>query len=722
MRDYTSYVKLPAERGDINMSANYRDVLFLLFTMQSLLSQTTYSQQVVWNQIGGPPGGAAYSVVSSSSGYVFAGSEHNGVFRSSDGGLHWVSTDSHPSRKRIRAMAIDPHGIVFAGTEGDGVFRSTDLGGSWIPSNSGLTNTNIFGLAIDSNGVVLAGTGNSDGALFRSSDHGSTWMRSDNGMPNYSDVMSITVDSRNRLFAANLGYGVFRSIDGGQTWHQMKSTIARSVAANFNDDLYLGTNQAIYKSTDGGISWAEVLNSGSPYRDVWSFAFDPRGHVFAAIWNAGIHISLDNGTTWNHSNIGLSDSSLLGVSYSSLGKVIAATYYEGLFCSSDSGCTWSSADGYTNSIVQSLSCSLEGHIFAGTYYGLVFRSSDNGSSWTEVFRDHEQLPIRSIAPLSRGRTILSGGNGSYRTSDAGRSWTRFTFAHNDSVAMSMIADSSGSVLAATANGIYRSTDFGAQWIQAFYQPGINLAEIVTTPQNAIMVASVGSRFVTPVLLRSNDRGEHWRTLSTRVSYSVRVNRQGHIFTTNGSVFRSTNDGATWQQLSNGLLSNRLWYLSIDSSENLFVAGYDSVYISSNGGDNWFSSNSGIPYTSIVAMMTHTDGYILLGTWGNGIIRNTYPTQVVEGNDLLPSVLTLEQNYPNPFNPTTTIRFFLPRADHTTLRIFNILGQELTTLFSQDLIPGYHSVEWNASEYSSGIYFYQIQSNSSILTKKLLRIK
>lgn len=72
---------------------------------------------------------------------------------------------------------------------------------------------------------------------------------------------------------------------------------------------------------------------------------------------------------------------------------------------------------------------------------------------------------------------------------------------------------------------------------------------------------------------------------------------------------------------------------------------------------------------------------------------------------------LSQNYPNPFNPTTTIEFALPNSSRVDIEIFNILGQKVATLFSGNKAVGYHQVEWNASNFGSGVYFYKISATS-----------
>jgi len=88
----------------------------------------------------------------------------------------------------------------------------------------------------------------------------------------------------------------------------------------------------------------------------------------------------------------------------------------------------------------------------------------------------------------------------------------------------------------------------------------------------------------------------------------------------------------------------------------------------------------------------------------------------------PSAFTLDQNYPNPFNPTTVIRYGLPTAGLTTLKVYNVLGQEAATLVNEVQAPGTYTVRFNASSLSSGVYFFRIQSGSFSAVKKMVLLK
>ena len=86
------------------------------------------------------------------------------------------------------------------------------------------------------------------------------------------------------------------------------------------------------------------------------------------------------------------------------------------------------------------------------------------------------------------------------------------------------------------------------------------------------------------------------------------------------------------------------------------------------------------------------------------------SNTVEINVNVPKVYSLEQNYPNPFNPTTRINFNLATDAKVTLRVFNILGQEVTTLLNGSMAAGQHTVNFDASHLNSGVYMYKIEAN------------
>ncbi len=100
----------------------------------------------------------------------------------------------------------------------------------------------------------------------------------------------------------------------------------------------------------------------------------------------------------------------------------------------------------------------------------------------------------------------------------------------------------------------------------------------------------------------------------------------------------------------------------------------------------------------------------------------YSTVSVEKENVYISGYELFQNYPNPFNPTTTIKFNLPQAGMVSLKVYNVLGQEVATLLNKPLKAGVHQVSFNASNLSSGIYFYRLESKNYNAAKRMILLK
>jgi len=89
---------------------------------------------------------------------------------------------------------------------------------------------------------------------------------------------------------------------------------------------------------------------------------------------------------------------------------------------------------------------------------------------------------------------------------------------------------------------------------------------------------------------------------------------------------------------------------------------------------------------------------------------------------LPSSYCLSQNFPNPFNVSTTIRYNLPEQSYVIIEVYNILGQKVKSLLSEEQPAGYHTIEWQAGDFASGLYFYKIQAGDYVQTKGCLLLK
>jgi 5-hydroxyisourate hydrolase-like protein (transthyretin family) len=106
---------------------------------------------------------------------------------------------------------------------------------------------------------------------------------------------------------------------------------------------------------------------------------------------------------------------------------------------------------------------------------------------------------------------------------------------------------------------------------------------------------------------------------------------------------------------------------------------------------------------------------------NILAKGSYQTVNYQGN-LAVTDYALEQNYPNPFNPSTTIKFQLPKDGMVSLKIYDILGNEISTLINEEKAQGRYEVNFNASSLASGVYIYKIQAGDFVNSKKMLLLK
>jgi Secretion system C-terminal sorting domain len=125
-------------------------------------------------------------------------------------------------------------------------------------------------------------------------------------------------------------------------------------------------------------------------------------------------------------------------------------------------------------------------------------------------------------------------------------------------------------------------------------------------------------------------------------------------------------------------------------------------------------------------LRYTNATLLAADNGNPIGDLTWYPEIVLGvkqiPNSVPTKFSLSQNYPNPFNPTTKINYSITTNDLVTLKVFNILGQEVATLVNQEQKPGAYTVDFDASKLASGVYMYKLQSGNTTLTKKMVLLK
>lgn len=135
------------------------------------------------------------------------------------------------------------------------------------------------------------------------------------------------------------------------------------------------------------------------------------------------------------------------------------------------------------------------------------------------------------------------------------------------------------------------------------------------------------------------------------------------------------------------------------------------------------SPTGLQSASVVEMNTTSAAFAYSGTNGTNVYFNNEDWTVdVNEEESTPQNYSLSQNYPNPFNPSTTIKYSIPHSSLVKIRVFNTIGQEVALLVNQEQSTGSYEVKFNAKNLTSGIYFYRIEADSFVETKKMILIK
>jgi hypothetical protein len=193
---------------------------------------------------------------------------------------------------------------------------------------------------------------------------------------------------------------------------------------------------------------------------------------------------------------------------------------------------------------------------------------------------------------------------------------------------------------------------------------------------------------------------------------------------NGVILKTSNSGLNWSALITGT-TNDLYEIHFTFTNVGYTVGEGGIILYTvNSGNNWIQLSSGTTNDLHSVYFPSSDTGYAVGN--NGTIRKTSNalTVVTPVSNIIPEYFSLMQNYPNPFNPSTKIKFNIPAGnnDNIQLEIFDILGREVRTLVNENLNPGVYEVDFNATELTSGVYFYKLSSGKFVDTKKMIIMK
>lgn len=349
--------------------------------------------------------------------------------------------------------------------------------------------------------------------------------------------------------------------------------------------------------------------------------------------------------------------------------------------------------------------------------GRMFLTNNDGSNWTPIRSADNSLDILSILTLE-SRILAGTWNGFYQSTDDGITWNAITPTGLPAdIAIWCIEQVNRTLYAGTTGAVYVSTDNGNTWksIGSGIAANARITSLVDC-DNTLFAGTASNGIYT----LTNNRTS-WKTVNTNltdkhISQLVVFNSNLFAVTLTG-VFISENNGTSWAAEPSGLKKVN----SLVALNDKLIAGTDDkgVYLFDDITLKWKSLNMGMPAeTRVWSLAINSDG-LFAGT-STGVWFKRSSTIINGASEIsVPSTFRLEQNNPNPFKGSTTFSFYVPTKSFVSLKVYDMQGREVATLFAEETAPGNYSRTWNAAGLSSGIYLYRLQAGSYSETKRLI---
>ncbi len=497
--------------------------------------------------------------------------------------LHSQSwTGSGPNHKNVRAVAQSPvsGNIVYAAAFGSGVYKSTDGGVSWINRSQGIINTYARSILAISDNDVFVGT--NDG-VFKSTNGGTNWTLA---VTTPNSVRDIAYDvTTGSLYAVTYGANLFKSTDIGATWTNhvvtdpvsgMTMTHLRAVEVYAPDSIYVGgsildvaSGGALFKSSDGGLTWAQVQRNIGIRSTVMSIALSrnyPDYSLIIGTASKGVYKSVNYGLNWTEINGGGTTNPIVdrntsavafGTSFRYAGTDSAGDFY--LRSLGDITEGWPKGTGLPGiqAIINDIHLDNvdEAKLLLATEGEGVYQSIDSGKTWQPQSTGMMGVSARDVKVISNGNVVVANGfgDGIWRSSNHATTWTPATTLTSSNSVTSLATTNNVLILYAGlyGTGVFKSIDGGANWV--------------------VTDTTVMNKYVRAVVAHP--------TNSSTV----------YAGTGNG-VFKTTNSGASWVEMNSGIpFSTSIRSMAIDKvNPNVIYAGTDLNYLykSTDGGNNW----------------------------------------------------------------------------------------------------------------------------------------
>lgn len=331
-------------------------------------------------------------------------------------------------------------------------------------------------------------------------------------------------------------------------------------------------------------------------------------------------------------------------------------------------------------------------LFAVGENGIILKSNDNGTTW-EVKQGSITENLNDIIVFSPNQIYICGDNGTLlRSVDYGQNWTAVTLpttANLNHLAAigSVTTEARMSAIVVGDNGTCFGTINMEDWFAVTLPTTDNISAVEYFENTVICAGDNGT------IIRSINNGTDWTAITSGITtkiYDLKFVNASIVIgsSENGTLVRSEDGGETWVSIT------------APTESDLFAVNFGSAS---------FGISTGADGTEIYT----TDGGI---TWVE-TLQGTMSKNISKEN------VKLNQNYPNPFNPSTVISYSLNDNSTVSIKVFDMTGREVRTLVNSYQGAGTYSVNFNASNLASGIYFYVLRVNtgSNEITKTMRMI-
>lgn len=569
--------------------------------LSSFLCHSAVAQWVESNN--GIYGGTITSLANYN-GNVFAGT-WGGVYHSNDNGLSWKQLNAGLDNTFINSLAISKNGKLFVATQGGNrVFVTSAPFTDWTALNEGLTENLFFTLAVINNHVFgLTNTG----FLFTLAEGNTSWTTINTG---FGIINSISASGEN-LFAAT-NNGIYLSTDRGITWSERNNGLLEnsiySISAVNNYVMANARTGVTFFSDNLGTNWALTELEGG------SFKLVEFNNILYAAYEFRAYYSENQGKIWEQVR-NLPGARDLIVSGSTL---IAGNPF-GIFRSPNSfQWTRSNYNKLNNSRIVGFASS-RNNIFCATGTGDVLRSNNTGKTWTSISKNLPLDQITSIGYFDNTLLVALSNYGIYRSDNEGGSWSLAT----GIARISSFAKHRNQLVAGGVSGIYFSSDMGRTWSRLTHSPQSVQKQKLFDQGDTLFVTSpdYGVSF-------SVNNGQSWNSINEGIPPSARPTS---LTTFQGLTLVGAQNAAPvyvretialpWQSVSEGFNNGTLTNSFATNNRNIFVAGNEGIFTSTNGFDWSPFYNEQLPLLSsplgIESLLIHRN-HLFAGTEAHGV--------------------------------------------------------------------------------------------------------